>query len=92
MTTFCVIVRAGGALQVYALPSMACVFEDAEAVLGHQVRPAAASLLHLIAAARLWLNIPHQSALAPAKNKFARNPSLSCAPPHLYHLLTAFCA
>jgi hypothetical protein len=38
MMTFCVIVRAGGALQVYALPNMACVFEDAEAVLGHQVR------------------------------------------------------
>ncbi|KAF6256641.1 CPSF A subunit region-domain-containing protein [Scenedesmus sp. NREL 46B-D3] len=36
MMTFCVIVRAGGALQVYALPGMMCVFEDAEAVLGHQ--------------------------------------------------------
>jgi hypothetical protein len=31
------VVRAGGGLQVFALPHMQCVFEDDEAVLGHQV-------------------------------------------------------
>lgn len=36
--SFCCTVRADGSLQLYALPSMACVFQEAEASLGHQVR------------------------------------------------------
>jgi hypothetical protein len=31
------VVRAGGGVQVFALPHMQCVFEDDEALLGHQV-------------------------------------------------------
>eukprot|EP00879_Flechtneria_rotunda_P015034 GHRR01015709.1.p1 GENE.GHRR01015709.1~~GHRR01015709.1.p1 ORF type:complete len:893 (+),score=333.95 GHRR01015709.1:49-2679(+) len=34
---FCCVARADGGLQMYGLPSMTLVFEDAEAVLGHQV-------------------------------------------------------
>lgn len=37
--SFCCIVRAGGSLELYALPDMTCVFQEGEASLGHQVRP-----------------------------------------------------
>eukprot|EP00878_Enallax_costatus_P012110 GHUV01012643.1.p1 GENE.GHUV01012643.1~~GHUV01012643.1.p1 ORF type:complete len:1562 (+),score=569.41 GHUV01012643.1:165-4850(+) len=35
--SFCCVARAGGSMELYALPDMTCVFQEVEATLGHQV-------------------------------------------------------